>query len=244
MSVHKATKGSQVSTGQAWHGRTDSVKQTEALGAVVAKHARAGDVIALIGELGTGKTQFVRGVATVLADDAAAVASPTFVMIHEYAARGEGPVLVHIDAYRLDRLEDLESIGCLPDAEHGFGDELLQDAVLVIEWADRLGGMLGDNALEVRLAHETEQTRLCEIRPGGSWSNRWPKLRHALIGATNVDATHRQVPRPCPICDKLVPQNSESVPFCSDRCRSIDLARWIDGKYVISREIEQSDLET
>lgn len=57
------------------------------------------------------------------------------------------------------------------------------------------------------------------------------------------DQHDKQTARPCPICRKAVQQAAETFPFCSKRCRTIDLARWADEKYVISRPIEQSDLD-
>ena len=232
---------------QVWRGRTESAEETQALGALLAKHVQPGDVIGLIGELGTGKTQLVRALATVLATEEAAVSSPTFVMIHEYPARQGRPVLVHIDAYRLSSLEDLESIGGTPGSDRGFSEDLLRNAVLVIEWADRLDGMVGNPLLEVHLTHESEHQRGVVITAPGSWSKRWPGLLRSLeslgrredTSTTKTDDTHR----PCVVCETPVDVRSKSFPFCSDRCRMIDLGKWIDGNYVISRPVDESDLE-
>lgn len=65
--------------------------------------------------------------------------------------------------------------------------------------------------------------------------------------AYNADMTEERVSKnkatACPTCQKPVTQEVKSYPFCSARCRSIDLAKWIDGKYVISRPIEEADLD-
>lgn len=140
-----------------------------AVGQAIGRHARAGDLIALIGELGAGKTQFTRGLAQGLGVDSAQVASPTFVLVHEYPAGAGRPMLVHVDAYRVGSLEELESIGWDPAAG---GGELRQQCVLVVEWADRLGGTLGEDMLEVRIEHLGHEQRQIELLFHGSWQDR------------------------------------------------------------------------
>lgn len=102
---------------------------TEALGEKLAAGVRAGDFIALDGELGAGKTSFVRGFARGLGIDPRIVASPTFITMQTYSG-GRMP-LVHIDVWRLKHPEELETIGW---------DELLSanDGVIVVEWAQRI----------------------------------------------------------------------------------------------------------
>lgn len=152
-----------------------------ALGAVLAAHARAGDLIALVGELGAGKTQLVRGFARGLGLDESAVSSPTFVLMHEHEPDDDGPVLVHIDAYRLTTRDDLTSIGW----EMVGGGELREGAIVIVEWADRMRTMLGDDRLEVELTHEQGQRRAVRIAAGGSWATRATRLFHALT-ATGI----------------------------------------------------------
>jgi tRNA threonylcarbamoyladenosine biosynthesis protein TsaE len=106
-------------------------------------------VIALVGDLGTGKTVFAKGIAQGLGLDPARVQSPTFVIAAEYPlAReaGDGTVgrLVHADLYRLEHVRDLEAAG--------LSDWLSPDTLLVVEWADRLPGALPAERLEVRFA--------------------------------------------------------------------------------------------
>jgi tRNA threonylcarbamoyladenosine biosynthesis protein TsaE len=225
-----------------------------ALGGAIARHARAGDVVALVGELGAGKTQLVRGMAAALGLAPGATASPTFVMMQEYrgaAGRGEkvepkqvesgegegagggGELwLVHMDAYRVQSAEDLESIGwdSRPDGEVRRG------AVVAVEWADRLGGALGADVLEVALTHAGPEERELVMVPRGRWVRRWPALVRELDRALAP-------PRVCPLCRALVEEGGAYAPFCSARCRMADLGRWLGGRYVVSRPLDQADLE-
>jgi tRNA threonylcarbamoyladenosine biosynthesis protein TsaE len=109
-----------------------------------------GEVIALCGELGAGKTQFVKGLARGLGNDAD-VTSPTFTLIHEYSG-GRLP-LFHIDLYRLDSLEETLRIG-IDDYLHGEG-------VTVIEWADKFPSLIPQHARWIRF--HTFEGRLREI---------------------------------------------------------------------------------
>jgi len=100
---------------------------------------RAGDVLALTGDLGAGKTQFVKGLASGLGVNAD-VTSPTFTLIHEY--RGGRLPLYHIDCYRLETLDELLAIGV---------DEYLRsDGVTAIEWADKFAELLPPDAQWLR----------------------------------------------------------------------------------------------
>jgi tRNA threonylcarbamoyladenosine biosynthesis protein TsaE len=104
---------------------TRSEAETAALGARLAKTLKPGSVIHLFGDLGAGKTVFVRGLASGLGLDPDEVSSPTFTLIQEY----RGPVtLFHVDLYRLAGAE-------VPDLEL---DALAADGIVAIEWADRL----------------------------------------------------------------------------------------------------------
>lgn len=155
-----------------------TVEQTMAIGAAVGACCREGDVVALSGELGAGKTQFVRGLARGMGLDPRVVSSPTFVIAQEYEApegvAAERPVLVHIDAYRLTSGEELAGLGWA-----GEGGDLPEDAVLAVEWADRVGDVLGEDRLDVYLQH-SDAGRNVTLTPHGRWVGRMIDLRRTL----------------------------------------------------------------
>jgi len=116
-----------------------SAEETFRAGMEVAAGARPGDIFALVGDLGAGKTHWVKGLAAGLGSDAA-VTSPTFTLVHEYSG-GRLP-LYHFDCYRLERPEELLGIGL---------DEYMDGrAVLAIEWADKFPELLPATARWVR----------------------------------------------------------------------------------------------
>ena len=129
-----------------------SEEETQAIARRLAASLKAGDVLLLSGDLGAGKTTFVRGLAEGLGIDPDAVSSPTFTLVHEY--RGGRLTLYHADLYRLDRTatEDigLEEIG-------------VRDGVLAIEWPDRLNHSL-PGARTVTLETVGETSRRISIR--------------------------------------------------------------------------------
>ncbi len=150
-----------------------SVEQTMAVGTAVARLAKSGDCVALIGELGAGKTQFVRGMASGLGIEPVRVSSPTFVFMQEYNPTDPGNgslVLTHVDAYRLAGEDDLASIGW-----EGDGEELRSGAVLVVEWADRIPDALCTDRLEIRIAHHGDG-RTITLTAHGSWRERMGEL--------------------------------------------------------------------
>ncbi len=114
--------------------------RTRAVGRGLGRVAEPGTVLALIGELGAGKTQLAKGVAEGLGVRSV-VNSPTFVLMNEHVGRLR---LYHIDAYRLEEPEEAAAAGLL--------DEREADGVAVIEWADRLSGWLPADRLELFLA--------------------------------------------------------------------------------------------
>lgn len=122
---------------------TTSAAQTERLGRRTAATLGPGAVLALEGDLGAGKTTFVRGLAEGLGlADGAAVCSPTFVIVHEYAARIR---LYHIDAYRLERAGE-EDWSLLEDC-------MRRDSITVIEWPERVQRILPEHAIRIRIRH-------------------------------------------------------------------------------------------
>ena len=150
-----------------------SPEQTRALGEAVGRLVDAGDVIALMGELGAGKTLFVGGLAGGLGvDPATYVSSPTFTIMHRY--RGRLP-LYHIDLYRIETPEAFASLGL---------DECLQgDGVVAIEWAEHGWGCLPKEMLTFRLRHTGPDTREIEIVPVG---DRYMRLIRELMRDVTV----------------------------------------------------------
>ncbi|MFT5130539.1 MAG: tRNA threonylcarbamoyladenosine biosynthesis protein TsaE [Rhodothermales bacterium] len=134
---------------------THSDTETVAVGSEFAAGLRGGDIVALHGDLGAGKTVFARGVARGLGI-ADPVTSPTFTVVQEY----EGPELrlYHIDLYRLQGEEDAIAFGI---------EEFLNDpeAVTLLEWAERIAGLLPKEHLSVQIESPTAETRTLAISP-------------------------------------------------------------------------------
>ncbi len=128
-------------------------ESTRALAARLASVARAGDVIALFGELGAGKTQFAKGFGAGLGIRDT-INSPSFVLMAEYAGRLP---LFHIDLYRLADAADASAGGLL--------DEREAEGVTVIEWAERLGPSIPPVRLDVMIDGTGEEPRRIRIRP-------------------------------------------------------------------------------
>ena len=130
---------------------TRSEQETAAVAKALAEDLRAGDILLLSGNLGAGKTAFVRGLAEGLEIDPREVSSPTFTLVHEY--RGGRLALYHVDLYRLDRAAT-DDLGL---------DELgVDDGVLAIEWPDRLTHPL-EGATTVRIEIVDDTTRRISI---------------------------------------------------------------------------------
>jgi len=150
---------------------TLSPARTKALGRLMGRMLRAGDVIAISGELGTGKTVLIKGIAAGLGIDERNVTSPTFILMNEYA--GRMPVY-HFDAYRIVRAAEIEELGA---DDYFFGN-----GVSLIEWADRVAGSLPADRLDVTAGHVNESRRLFEMRSTGPRSAAIiTGLRKALI---------------------------------------------------------------
>ena len=135
-----------------------SVAQTESIGADLAAKLTGGECIALHGELGAGKTQFVRGLLRGLGGNGRGVSSPTFMLLNIYETGRL--TLYHLDAYRVSGAEDFESIG--------FSELLEQGGVVVVEWASRVKELIPSGHIEVRIESLDENRLRIEI---GEWSS-------------------------------------------------------------------------
>ncbi len=146
---------------------TISPEETRAVGRQLGNLLGAGDVVLLHGDLGAGKTTLSQGIVAAGRPDIA-VQSPTFTLINEYPPTGDRPALFHIDLYRLDGPDDLDTIGL---------DDLLASApgVTLIEWPERLGPDLPDDYL------------LIQIEPAG------PDTREITLRAIPADGRHRRI---------------------------------------------------
>jgi tRNA threonylcarbamoyladenosine biosynthesis protein TsaE len=122
---------------------TRSARATSALGERLGALLQPGDVVALVGELGAGKTQLVRGICRGAGVPEAEVASPSFAIVATY--RGHVPIH-HADLYRVADEDELYGTG--------FSDLVGGEGALLVEWADRMPGMLPEERLEVRLEHD------------------------------------------------------------------------------------------
>jgi tRNA threonylcarbamoyladenosine biosynthesis protein TsaE len=133
------------------HLTAESAEATRRLGARLGRAARAGEVVALYGDLGAGKTCFAQGVAAGLGVEGP-VTSPTFIMIAEHAGRLP---LYHVDLYRTDRLDEVLALGL---------DELLDgEGVTVVEWAEKAEPILPARTVRVRIRGAGEEPREIEV---------------------------------------------------------------------------------
>jgi tRNA threonylcarbamoyladenosine biosynthesis protein TsaE len=159
--------------------RTRSAGETTSLAARIGALLKPGEVLLLVGDLGTGKTTFVQGLATGLGI-ATRPRSPTFTMVHTYDG-GRYP-LVHVDLYRLDTSHEVLSLGL---------EELFEPpAVAVVEWGEKATPIVGDHYLELDFAwepdtagaaaEEVDDVRNIRFLPVGRWQSRMGELSDAV----------------------------------------------------------------
>lgn len=138
---------------------SSSAEETIELGKKIAGDLRGGEIIAVEGPLGAGKTTLIKGIAEGLGvADTSEVRSPTFVLLRTYEGRASsGAVSIHhLDAYRLRDGADFDDMG---------GRDLLgNDTVLVIEWADRVASGLPDGRIRISMEHVNPETRKITVR--------------------------------------------------------------------------------
>jgi len=130
-----------------------SVEQTETIATDLARTLPPNSTIALHGNLGAGKTQFVRGLLIGLGGNPRTVSSPTYVLLNIYPTGRL--TLYHLDAYRIATLQDFESVG--------FTELLEQGGIVVVEWASRIAELLPKNTIHIQLETIDETTRRITI---------------------------------------------------------------------------------
>ncbi|MEQ8770743.1 MAG: tRNA (adenosine(37)-N6)-threonylcarbamoyltransferase complex ATPase subunit type 1 TsaE [Phycisphaerales bacterium] len=202
----------------------ESLDETADIARDLAIVLRAGDVVRLEGELGAGKTTFVRSLAAALGIDPGAVSSPTFVLVNEYANPSGRPDLVHMDCYRMSGPDELDDLGW--DRVIGSG------AIVAVEWPERIEGSLPDDAARVRISHTGESARSFEFLAPASWDER-----------PGIGGLEARQPTTCPRTGVRVEADNPSWPFADERARLADLHGWLTEKHVISRAVEQRDLD-
>ncbi|PVE60332.1 tRNA (adenosine(37)-N6)-threonylcarbamoyltransferase complex ATPase subunit type 1 TsaE [Arthrobacter sp. TPD3018] len=136
---------------------------TEAFGASLAAVVRPGDVIALNGDLGMGKTSIARGLLAALGLPGEAP-SPSFAIVQPYDPPEVRLPVLHVDLYRIEDPDELEELGL---------DEALSDAVLLVEWPERAPGYW-PHALQLTLAPAPDGGRILTADVPASWKPRWP----------------------------------------------------------------------
>ena len=157
--------------------RSNSLRQTHAVAAVIAGLSRGGDLIVLAGEMGAGKTAFAQGFGAALGITDP-ITSPTYNLVHSYSAGAV--VLHHADVYRLATQHEF--------ADLAIAEMLDDDGIVLVEWGDVVGTALGDH-LAVRLESvdatddvADESRRIWISGIGRSWAERWERLVDALEG--------------------------------------------------------------
>jgi tRNA threonylcarbamoyladenosine biosynthesis protein TsaE len=142
--------------------RLEGPEATEAFGRRLAAQLRAGDVVALFGELGAGKTTLARGILAGLGHDDE-VASPTFPIVIPYETLAV-PAW-HVDLYRVEDPAELDELAL---------DEAIEDGALIVEWPERMGDALWSHSLRLTLRREGEGARALTADVPAAWEGRWP----------------------------------------------------------------------
>lgn len=144
--------------------RLERAGDVEAFGARLADGLRVGDVVALHGDLGAGKTTLARGLLRRLGH-VGEVPSPTFAIVQGYQPPELRLPVAHVDLYRLDGPDEVAALGL---------DEWLEDGALVVEWPDHLPDRLRRDALELHLQIAANDARLLTADVPEAWEARWP----------------------------------------------------------------------
>lgn len=141
------------------HVNLTSLDDTAAFGARIAAALRKGDTIALGGDLGAGKTTLARAVLSSLSVKEA-MPSPTFTLVQTYAT--PGLTVHHYDLYRIEDEREIDELGL---------DEALEDGAVLMEWPERAGGRLPDDALHVSLSIIDAQSRRADVSGPSRWAS-------------------------------------------------------------------------
>ncbi len=205
---------------------SESLEHTGVIARDFASVLRRGDLVRLIGEMGAGKTTFVRLVAEAMGVDVSLVSSPTFVLMNQYPCEilGQAGSIAHLDCYRFGDEDELDALGW---------DQVCQDgSIRLVEWPERIDSVLDEEACTVTISHVDEESRGFVFEVPGAWMER------ASIGAlTARDAVK------CPTTGEVVHPECETWPFVSERARMSDLHGWMSEKFSITRPIDQADLD-
>jgi tRNA threonylcarbamoyladenosine biosynthesis protein TsaE len=202
-----------------------SLEHTRVIAEDLAAVLRPGDVVRLDGEMGAGKTTFVRMLAQNYGIAEHAVSSPTYVIMNIYGdERSEHPTLAHLDCYRLGDESELDALGW---------DRIIDsDAIVLIEWAERIDDAIPGGALRIGIDHVDETSRRFRFTIPDQWDER-----------AGFDAIRPRPDTTCPVTGQAVSGESLTWPFASEKARLADLNAWFNEDHVISRPIEQADLE-
>jgi tRNA threonylcarbamoyladenosine biosynthesis protein TsaE len=149
-----------------------SPEQTRRIGMRLGSALKKGDVLCLQGELGAGKTTFVQGIAQGWGS-LDSVSSPTFIIVNVYR-RTDGAQLFHLDTYRLESQ---------PEAEELDLDSMLSEGVLIVEWPERLGNLIPEERLWVKLDHiADEQRQMLFNAKGDRYEDLLDGIRQSMFG--------------------------------------------------------------
>jgi tRNA threonylcarbamoyladenosine biosynthesis protein TsaE len=144
--------------------RLPELRDTQVAGELLGQELRPGDVVALSGDLGAGKTALAKGIARGLGFDGE-VSSPTFPIVQVYDGPEMRVPLWHVDLYRIENLLAIEELGL---------DEAREHAALVIEWPERLGARLWPDALRLEIARTNGEERALTAIVPAAWEARCP----------------------------------------------------------------------